>query len=383
MPNSGRESRGVGEWVGMGSPLPFGPFPPYLGIMSFLYEKVIAKALFRLDPELAHQIGLRGMGLLGACGPLRSLIERWQIPSGTRPVEAFGLRFPNHVGLAAGFDKDGLGWRGAAALGFGHVEVGTVTPLAQPGNEKPRVFRYPELNAVVNAYGFPNDGAQALHDRLRGQPGRGRRACPLGINIGRNKATANERAHEDYLACFRLLAPLADYIAVNISSPNTTGLRALQERAPLVALLTALARENRTLTGGPVPLLLKIAPDLNPNQLADIVGVVGECGFAGIIATNTTITRPAGTEACSPGRGGLSGAPLLERSLQVVRFLAKEAGGRIPVIGCGGILSAKEAGRFMDEGACLVQVYSGLIFRGPELAREIAGGLAWRQRAWA
>lgn len=327
--------------------------------MSFLYDKVIAKALYKLDPETAHQVGLRGMGLLGACAPLRALMERSLTPKGGRPIEAFGLKFPNHIGLAAGFDKDGLGWRGAAALGFGHVEVGTVTPKAQPGNEKPRVFRYPELNAVVNAYGFPNNGAQALYDRLSKQPGRGRRVSPLGINIGKNKATANEQAHEDYLTCFKLLAPLADYVVVNISSPNTTGLRALQDRAPLVTLLSTLAQENRSVAGGPVPLLLKIAPDLNPNQLADIVGVVGECGFAGIIATNTTISRPAGTEACSPGRGGLSGAPLLERSLQVVRFLAKEADGRIPIVGCGGILSAKDAGRFMDEGACLVQVYSG------------------------
>lgn len=277
--------------------------------MSFLYEKVIAKALYTLDPETAHQLGLRGMGLLGACAPLRLLMERSLTPQGGRPIEAFGLKFPNHIGLAAGFDKDGIGWRGAAALGFGHVEVGTVTPKAQPGNEKPRVFRYPELNAVVNAYGFPNNGAQALHDRLSKQPGRGQRVCPLGINIGKNKATANEQAHEDYLACFKLLAPLADYVAVNISSPNTTGLRALQDRAPLVTLLSALAQENRSVAGGPVPLLLKIAPDLNPNQLADIVSVVGECGFAGIIATNTTTTRPAGTETCSPGRGGLSGAP--------------------------------------------------------------------------
>lgn len=350
--------------------------------MSFLYDKVIAKGLYTLDPEIAHQLGLKGMGILGAIAPLRALLESRLLPKGARPVEAFGLKFPNHIGLAAGFDKDGDGWRGAAALGFGHVEVGTVTPLAQPGNEKPRVFRYPALKAVVNAYGFPNAGAQALHDRLRRQPGRGQRACPLGINIGKNKVTPNEQANEDYLTCFKLLAPLADYVAVNISSPNTTGLRALQDRAPLVSLLSSLAKENRSLSGGPVPLLLKIAPDLNPNQLADIVSVVSECGLAGIIATNTTITRPAGTEACSPGRGGLSGAPLLDRSLQVVRFLAKEANGRIPIVGCGGILSATDAGRFMDEGACLVQVYSGLIFRGPELAREIAEGLAWRQRAW-
>ncbi|NBX34199.1 hypothetical protein EBR16_02360 [bacterium] len=229
-----------------------------------------------------------------------------------------------------------------------------MTPKAQPGNERPRVFRYPRLKAVVNSYGFPNAGVEALRARLSAQPGRGQRPCPLGINLGKNKDTPNERAHEDYLLGFQRLAPLADYVVVNISSPNTTGL---------------------------VPLLLKVAPDLNPHQLADIVGVVGECGFDGIIATNTTITRPAGTEECAT-KGGLSGAPLLERSLRVVRFLVKESGGRIPVVGCGGITSAADAGRFMDEGACLVQVYSGLVFKGPALAREIAEGLAWRQRDW-
>jgi len=160
------------------------------------------------------------MGLPGACAPVRWAMERSLTPKGGRPIEAFGLKFPNHIGLAAGFDKDGLGWRGAAALGFGHVEVGTVTPKAQPGNEKPRVFRYPELNAVVNAYGFPNQGAQALYDRLRKQPGRGRRVSPPGINIGKNKATANEQAHEDDLTCFKLLAPLADYIVVKQQQQN-------------------------------------------------------------------------------------------------------------------------------------------------------------------
>lgn len=350
--------------------------------MSFLYDKVVAKALYALDPETAHQVGLKGMGLLGAISPLRAFLERQLLPKGAKPITAFGLKFPNHIGLAAGFDKDGLGWRGAAALGFGHVEVGTVTPKAQPGNERPRVFRYPELKAVVNAYGFPNAGMEALFQRLSRQPGRGQRPVPLGINIGKNKDTANERAHEDYLLCFQRLAPLADYIAVNISSPNTPGLRALQDRAPLVKLLSSLAQENKNVANGTVPLLLKVSPDLNPNQLSDIVSVVGECGFAGIIATNTTITRPPGTEAFST-KGGLSGAPLLERSLQSVRFLVKAADGKIPVIGCGGITSARDAGRFMDEGAALVQVYSGLIFRGPELAHEIANGLAWRQRDWA
>ena len=155
--------------------------------MSFLYEKVVSRGLYAMDPEKAHLFGLRGMGLLGALAPLRALMERRLTPRGGKPIEAFGLKFPNHVGLAAGFDKDGLGWRGAAALGFGHVEIGTVTPKAQPGNERPRVFRYPALKAVVNSYGFPNAGVEALHARLSGQPGRGRRACPLGINLGKNK----------------------------------------------------------------------------------------------------------------------------------------------------------------------------------------------------
>jgi len=349
--------------------------------MSFLYDKVATKALYAMDPETAHQVGLRGMGLLGAIPPLRWCLERGLTPKGGKPIEAFGLKFPNHIGLAAGFDKDGLGWRGAAALGFGHVEVGTVTQHAQAGNERPRVFRYPDLKAVVNAYGFPNAGAAALRQRLLRQPSRGQRVHPLGINIGKSKITPLEEAQGDYLHSFKLLAPLADYLVVNISSPNTPGLRALQDRAPLVSLLSALARENRSTLGGPVPLLLKVAPDLNPHQLEDIVSVVSEVGFAGIIATNTTITRPTGTETYST-KGGLSGAPLLERSLEVVRFLTKTSQGRIPVIGCGGITCAADAGRFMDEGACLVQVYSGLIFRGPELAREIAEGLAWRQRDW-
>ena len=218
--------------------------------MSFLYEQVAAKALYAMDPETAHQVGLRGMGLIGALPPLRWCLERGLTPKGGKPIEAFGLKFPNHIGLAAGFDKDGLGWRGAAALGFGHVEVGTVTQHAQAGNERPRVFRYPALKAVVNAYGFPNAGSEALRQRLLRQPGRGQRVHPLGINIGKSKITPLEEAQGDYLHSFKLLAPLADYLVVNISSPNTPGLRALQDRAPLVSLLSTLARENRSTPGG-------------------------------------------------------------------------------------------------------------------------------------
>ena len=353
--------------------------------MGFLYDRAVAPLLFRLDPEMAHGAGLRAMGLLGSLAPLRALMERGLSPAGTRPIQLAGLRFPNAVGLAAGFDKDGLGWRGAAALGFGHVEVGTVTRLAQPGNPRPRVFRYPGLRAVVNRYGFPNAGAQALADRLAGGPARGRRLAPLGINLGKSKvvdAADREAVAEDYLASFRALAPHADYVAVNISSPNTPGLRALQDKAPLADLLGALRAANAGLPGGPRPLFLKIAPDLGFGQLDDILEVALGAGLSAIIATNTTVARPAGTETCEP-TGGLSGAPLLSRSLGVVRYLCRASRDRIPVIGCGGILSGVDAARFLDEGARLVQVYSGLVFRGPDLAREVADALAPRHRPWS
>lgn len=352
--------------------------------MGMLYDHGLRPLLFALDPERAHALGLRGMSLLAACAPLRALLERSVAPGGSRPIQLAGLSFPNAVGLAAGFDKEAVGWRAAAALGFGHVEVGTVTRLAQPGNPAPRMFRYPDRRAVVNRLGFPNGGAEAIAARLAKGPGRGARAIPLGINIGKSKvvdAADAAAVAEDYLGSLRSLAPHADYLTVNISSPNTPGLRTLQDRAPLSALLRSLQEANRAVAGGPRPIFLKIAPDLGPRQLDDILEVVTAQGLAGIIATNTTLARPPGTEDCEV-QGGLSGAPLLPRSLAVVRYLCRASEGRVPVIGCGGILSAADAGRFLDEGARLVQVYSGLIFRGPALAREVANGLATRQRAW-
>lgn len=364
--------------AGSASPRP--PLRPTVPPMGFLYDRAVSPLLFRLDPETAHAAGLRAMGCLGALAPIRALMERGLAPAGTRPIELAGLRFPNAVGLAAGFDKDGLGWRGAAALGFGHVEVGTVTRLAQPGNPRPRVFRYPALRAVVNRYGFPNAGAEALAARLARGPGPGRRPAPLGINIGKSKVVdpADRQAvAEDYLASFRLLAGHADYVAVNISSPNTPGLRTLQDKAPLGDLLRALRAANAGLAGGPRPLFLKIAPDLEFAQLDDILEVALDTGLSAIIATNTTIGRPAGTEGCEAS-GGLSGAPLLPRSLAVVRYLCRAAGGRLPVIGCGGILGGADAARFLDEGARMVQIYSGLVFRGPDLTREVAQALAPR-----
>lgn len=346
--------------------------------MSILYERFAAPLLYRLDPEKAHNLGLAAMGVLGAFSPLRALMERSLRPPGTQPLHIAGLNFPNTVGLAAGFDKDGSGWRGAAALGFGHVEIGTITQHGQPGNPKPRVFRYPALRAVVNRYGFPNPGMDSIARRLAAGPARGQRVIPLGINLGKSKIVDpadSEAVASDYLASFLKLAPFADYLAINISSPNTPGLRGLQDRAPLTVLLQTLQKANGELAGGRRPLFLKIAPDLNPRQLDDILQVVTEARFDGIIATNTTIHRPSETALCEV-TGGLSGAPLLERSLAVVRYLCHASGGKIPVIGCGGILSGKDAARFIDEGAALVQIYSGLIFRGPGLAREISQALA-------
>lgn len=348
--------------------------------MAFLYDRLAAPLLFRMDPERAHALGLGAMGLLGSSGPLRAWLERGVAPARTRPVRLAGLEFPNAVGLAAGFDKDGLGWRGAAALGFGHVEVGTVTRVAQAGNPRPRVFRYPALRAVVNRYGFPNEGAEALARRLARGPARGRRPIPLGINLGKSKVvepTDRAAVAADYLASFAALAPLADYVAVNLSSPNTPGLRALQDKGPMTDLLRALQAANAGLDGGPRPLFLKIAPDLGPRQLDDILEVAAGTGVAALIATNTTVGRPPGTEGCEP-TGGLSGAPLLPRSLGIVRYLCRAADGRMPVIGCGGILSGADAARFLDEGAAMVQIYSGLVFRGPALAREVAVALAPR-----
>jgi dihydroorotate dehydrogenase len=352
--------------------------------MGFAYERALRPLLFRMDPERAHALGLRGMALLGACAPLRSVLERGLLPRGARPIELAGLTFPNAVGLAAGFDKEATAWRAAAALGFGHVEIGTVTRLGQPGNPAPRMFRYPHLRAVVNRLGFPNAGAEAIARRLAAAPPRGRRAIPLGVNLGKSKVVDPSDAAavaEDYLGSLRLLAPHADYLTVNISSPNTPGLRTLQDRAPLTSLLRAIQSANRSLEGGARPVFLKIAPDLGPRQLDDILAVVADTGLSGIIATNTTLARPEGTESCET-QGGLSGAPLLPRSLAVVRYLGRASSGKVPIIGCGGILSASDAGRFLDEGASLVQVYSGLVFRGPALAREVARGLAVRQRAW-
>ena len=352
--------------------------------MDYFYEKLLRPLLFRRDPEAAHESAVRALALLGRCGPACRILEHWNrlSPATARPVQAFGLTFPNAVGLAAGFDKNARAWPAVAALGFGHVEIGTVTALAQPGNPAPRMFRYPAQEAVINRMGFNNEGAAAVAARLATQPGPGRRRIPLGVNLGKSKAAPLEQAVEDYLASFAQLADHADYVVLNVSSPNTPGLRQLQDEKPLRDLLGAVTAANRVRVGvfnRRVPVLLKIAPDLTWPQIDAVLGVIAEFGLDGIIATNTTLARP-GFFAGVSETGGLSGLPLRRRATEIVGYIARATGGRLPIIGVGGIVDPVSAGAMADAGATLVQVYTGMIYRGPFLARTVARALADRQR---
>ena len=348
--------------------------------MGSFYEQVSRRILFRLDPEQAHELAVDALTLLGRVRPLCRLLERWHrlSPAQTRPVEAFGIRFPNAIGLAAGFDKNASAWPAAAALGFGHVEVGTVTALAQPGNDRPRMFRYPAEHAVINRMGFNNQGAAAVAARLARQAPRGRRPLPVGINLGKSKVTEIAAAPADYLASFALLADHADYIALNVSSPNTPGLRQLQEQDRVRELLGAVSAANRA-RAQRVPVLLKIAPDLTFPQVDAVLGAIAEFGLDGIIATNTTLARP-GFFATVNQTGGLSGPPVRRRSTEIVHYISRATGGRLPIVGVGGIEDPEGAAEKLDAGATLVQVYTGMIYRGPFFAAELARGVADRQR---
>ncbi|MDR2676030.1 MAG: quinone-dependent dihydroorotate dehydrogenase [Opitutaceae bacterium] len=351
--------------------------------MNLLYERVLRRLFFKLDCERAHDIAVLAMTLLGRLRPLCAVLERLnRLPAGSAPVEAFGLRFPNAVGLAAGFDKHAAAWPAAAALGFGHVEIGTLTALPQPGNPRPRTFRYPAHEAVINRMGFNNRGADLAARRLARRPGPGRRAIPLGVNIGKSKAAPLDQAVGDYLASFARLADHADYIALNVSSPNTPGLRKLQDAERLRELLGAVTAANRARAARPgktrKPILLKIAPDLAWRQIDAVLAAVAEFGLDGIIATNTTLDRP-GWFASVNESGGLSGRPLRARSTQIINYIARATNGRLPIIGAGGITDSESAGEKLDAGATLVQIYTGMIYRGPFFARDLARRLSTRQ----
>ena len=297
-------------------------------------------------------------------------------PRIARPVEAFGLRFAHEVGLAAGYDKDGTAWRGLASLGFSHVEIGTVTPRPQPGNPRPRVFRLVEDRGVINRLGFPSRGMDFVAAQLEGP-----RVADvvLGVNIGKNKDTPLQRAHEDYLAVMERLYAVCDYVTVNVSSPNTPGLRDLQGARYLHDLLSRLVDRRDVLAskeGVRRPLLVKIAPDLDDDELAESVGAILEAHVDGVIATNTTISRGGLRSAHCEQAGGLSGAPLTDRSTERVASLCRMLNGKLPVIGVGGIMHAEDARQKLDAGAKLVQLYSGMVYAGPSLARDIAEQLA-------
>lgn len=345
-----------------------------------LYRSILRPLLFRMPPEAAHELALHFCEAGLRPRVVRQMFARRFESESFGELLRFGLSFRNPVGLAAGFDKNGVAAEGLASLGFGFIEVGTVTNLPQPGNPRPRLFRLAQDRALINRLGFNNAGARAVADNLR----RHRPACVLGINIGKSRAVAFEEATADYLASFESVYDVADYVAVNVSSPNTPGLRDLQHADALYALLQALQARNRELSSkrednSAVPLLVKIAPDLQEHELEAIVDVALRAGLAGIIATNTTTTRArlktssSVIEAC--GEGGLSGAPLRSLSNGIIASAYKLTRGRIPIIGVGGIFNAADAWEKICAGASLIQIYTGFIYEGPSMVREINEGL--------
>ncbi|WP_313077331.1 quinone-dependent dihydroorotate dehydrogenase [Melaminivora sp.] len=345
--------------------------------MSLLPYALTRPFLFHLDPEAAHELTLDWL----ARGQGTPLQWAWRQERVSDPVQLAGLTFPNRVGLAAGLDKNARCIDALAAMGFGFVEVGTVTPRGQPGNPRPRMFRLPEAQALINRLGFNNEGLDAFvanvrKSRVRAQ---GRPLLLLGLNIGKNASTPIEQATDDYLACLRGVYPHADYVTVNISSPNTQNLRALQSDEALDALLGALAQERERLAaaqGRHVPLFVKIAPDLDEAQVEVIAGALQRHGMDGVIATNTTIARQAVQGLAHAGEtGGLSGAPVREASNAVIRQLRTRLGPGFPIVGVGGVMSAQDAVDKIAAGADVVQIYTGLIYQGPALVAQAARAL--------
>jgi dihydroorotate dehydrogenase len=333
--------------------------------------------LFSLDPEEAHNLTLPALRRAAGLGMTRLL--RRPLPD---PRTVMGITFPNPVGLAAGLDKDGAYIDGLAALGFGFIEIGTVTPRAQPGNPKPRMFRLPQANAIINRMGFNNGGVDAFVRNVQASRFYRNREGVLGLNIGKNADTPIERAADDYLICLEKVYPYASYVTVNISSPNTKNLRQLQGASELDALLSTLKEAQQRLADKHkryVPIALKIAPDVDGEQVKNIADALLRHRFDAVIATNTTITRDAVKGmAHAEEAGGLSGAPVFDASNQVIRALKAELGDTVPIIGVGGILSGADARAKIEAGAKLVQLYSGLIYRGPALIRECADALRGR-----
>ncbi len=334
-----------------------------------MYKFFLRPILFNFDPEKVHYFTFRMIRFLTAIGFGGLFRSMYKTEDPRLEREVFGLKFPNPVGLAAGFDKDAKLFRELSNFGFGFIEIGTLTPKAQEGKPRKRLFRLKQDQAIINRMGFNNGGVDEAVVRLKKN-----RNVLVGGNIGKNKITPNEEAESDYLSCFEALFDYVDYFVVNVSSPNTPNLRALQDKEPLSKLLKLL-REKNSEKNNPKPILLKIAPDLSDDQLMDIIDIVAETGIDGVIATNTTISRD-GLQTTSNlveqiGAGGLSGKPLKNRSTEVIRFLSEKSGQAFPIIGVGGIHSAEDALEKLEAGATLVQLYTGFIYEGPALIKKI------------
>lgn len=331
-----------------------------------MYKSIIRPLLFRFDPESVHHFTFSLLKILHKIPFVASFCKKkFTIEHKVLEREVFGLKFKNPVGLAAGFDKDAKLYKELSNLGFGFIEIGTITPKAQPGNPKKRLFRLKEDSGIINRMGFNNDGVENAVKRLKNN-----KNVLIGGNIGKNKLTTNENAIDDYLICFEKLFPVVDYFVVNVSSPNTPNLRELQDKNPLMNLLHNLQNKN-LLHSKPKPILLKIAPDLSDDQLMDIIEIVQITKIAGVIATNTTISRDDLISKNQKESGGLSGKPLTKRSTEVIRFLSEKSNRSFPIIGVGGIHSPEDAIEKLEAGASLVQIYSGLIYEGPSLVKKI------------
>ena len=335
--------------------------------MSF-YESVVRPLLFKVSPETAHEFGIEALKIGLGSKPARNFLTKKLAVEPFENLERFSLKFKNPLGIAAGFDKNGIVVNQLAALGFGFTEVGTVTFNPQKGNEKPRLFRLPEDQALINRLGFNNQGTPTVIERLKNLDPN----CVLGVNIGKNKDVPNEEAIENYLKSFDLAHTVADYIAVNVSSPNTPNLRELQKAENLEELLKELQKRNKELSAK--PLLVKIAPDLNNSEIEAITDIALRLKLSGIIATNTTISRE-NLKTKTNETGGLSGKPLQEVSNEVIKKIFKYSNGKLPIIGVGGIFTAEDAFEKIASGACLIQAYTGFVYRGIYFARDINSGL--------
>jgi dihydroorotate dehydrogenase len=339
-----------------------------------LYTRAIFPALRRIDPETAHELALSALGVAQRFAAGRVLLRALRGPVPEHRTLFAGLEFVNELGVAAGYDKDARVPLGLSQLGFGHVEVGTLTPRPQAGNRSPRLFRLPEDQALINRMGFPNVGGAAAAERLRRLYGRDRQLV-IGVSLGKQKETALTDAPGDYCHVMRLVFPFADYFAINVSSPNTPELRSLQFGHHLAHLLDELTSVGQELAAGhgvqPKPLLLKIAPDMVWSELDQILTAIETHGVAGIIATNTSTSREGLRSTLAVQAGGLSGRPLKERALEVVRYIHRRTSGRLPIIGVGGIQSADDARAMLDAGAILVQLYTGLVYEGPGIGGRI------------